>query len=526
MFFPIETLAFLLYLELYADYQRPLFVIYDANNPVSAIIGFILLVITAYCASELVVRTALKKINYVRTSAVYISKIEILLKIMLIVFAVFTTEGLGIPIICKNITGDTTGIVFRLSGLIPFLTICIAVWLPQVKLQRCLSANTWAKSSYILHRARYSLFMLAVWIPIVVLSGLLQKIEKFDAIYSIGSLGILIVLVWIFPAVLRTIWGCKVLPEGEVRMRIQKLAEKTNVRFNQIYIWNLGGSTLLNAAAVGIFKPFRYLLISRGLLNTLTPNEIDAVVLHEMGHVKHRHLPFFFLITISILPYFIAAISNFFVEYTPAVQLIISILALILFFRFGFGYFIRKFERQADLFALETTGQANDMCMALEHLADASGQSRHNPSWHHGSIAERVMYLKNVEGNPHIGTNHHKSVSQARWITIILAVIILGTSINSWNKQQDHIKPSQNAAFKPSLEYRLKMVELFPESFDHAIKLADTYLELKHWKKALEIAVKAKQLAASHEEELLVKKVFEKIHSVFQNMKQEQENIL
>jgi tetratricopeptide (TPR) repeat protein len=85
-------------------------------------------------------------------------------------------------------------------------------------------------------------------------------------------------------------------------------------------------------------------------------------------------------------------------------------LGLILYFRFLFGFFMRYFERQADLFALKIMGSPEPLIRSLEKISYSSGQSRNLPSWHHFSIAQRVTFLESAGRRPDLARRHDKKL--------------------------------------------------------------------------------------------------------------------
>ena len=69
---------------------------------------------------------------------------------------------------------------------------------------------------------------------------------------------------------------------------------------------------------------------------------------------------------------------------------------LLFYFRFVFGYFIRNFERQADLYVFKMLGSIRALVSAFDKIAETSGQSRKKPNWHHFGIGERIDTLESV----------------------------------------------------------------------------------------------------------------------------------
>ena len=52
---------------------------------------------------------------------------------------------------------------------------------------------------------------------------------------------------------------------------------------------------------MGLIKQFRYILVTPALLQLLEPFEIDAVIAHEIGHIKQKHLLFYLFFFIGYL---------------------------------------------------------------------------------------------------------------------------------------------------------------------------------------------------------------------------------
>ena len=75
-------------------------------------------------------------------------------------------------------------------------------------------------------------------------------------------------------------------------------------------------------------------------------------------------------------------------------------LVLLIYFRYVMGFFMRHFERQADLYSALAIGTPEYTVSSLEKIAFAGGKSRDLPSWHHFSISERVACLRRTIGDP------------------------------------------------------------------------------------------------------------------------------
>ncbi|RPJ81561.1 MAG: peptidase [Deltaproteobacteria bacterium] len=245
------------------------------------------------------------------------------------------------------------------------------------------------------------------------------------------------------PIIIQKFWGCIPLAPGIHRTRIEAFCRKADVQFADILRWPLFGGRMITAGVMGLVKKFRYILVTPALLQFLDPQELDAVMAHEIGHVKKKHLLFYlvffagymlisfagFDLLILILIYieplvgFLASsglhqdsVSSIFIS-------IFLILFFILYFRFFFGYFMRNFERQADIYVYELLDSAKPLISSLHKISIISGQPSDKPNWHHFSISERIDYLKKCEVNPEWIHKHHRKVTNS--ITLFLVGMVL-----------------------------------------------------------------------------------------------------
>jgi len=93
------------------------------------------------------------------------------------------------------------------------------------------------------------------------------------------------------------------------------------------------------------------------------------------------------------------------------------------------GFFMRNFERQADLYSAKLIGTVEPTIRSLEKIAHVSGQSRHHPSWHHFSIAERVEFLWRSGQDPQLVRHHSRRL--VLFLTVFFLLIAsLGYTLN------------------------------------------------------------------------------------------------
>ena len=173
------------------------------------------------------------------------------------------------------------------------------------------------------------------------------------------------------------------LADGELKEAILAYAKEQHFALQGIFTMDGSKrSTRLNAFFTG-FGRFRRIVFYDTLMEELTNAEIRAVLAHEMGHFKRRHIVITMLLSVLqmgaslyILSFFLgnqALFAAFSMEH-------ISVYAGLLFFGFlyspislllgiAFNIFSRRNEYQADLFALETTGEAESLISALKKLS-------------------------------------------------------------------------------------------------------------------------------------------------------------
>ena len=182
-----------------------------------------------------------------------------------------------------------------------------------------------------------------------------------------------------------------------------------------------------------------------GLIETMrTENELLSVLAHEIGHVRRFHLVLYVTLFLGfsllagglgrLLPHFVLSGELFYrlLEILPlAPETLLGVLVsapllvlLIVWFRFVFGYFMRNFERQADLYVFRVQGTGRPLVASFERIATLGGGNREEKNWHHFGLGERVAFLERCETDPTLIVRHDRKV---RWslIACFLAIGLL-----------------------------------------------------------------------------------------------------
>ncbi|MBW1849815.1 MAG: M48 family metalloprotease, partial [Deltaproteobacteria bacterium] len=209
---------------------------------------------------------------------------------------------------------------------------------------------------------------------------------------------------------------------------------------------------MITAGVMGLIKKFRYILVTGPLLNFLEPDEIDAVIAHEIGHIKRKHLIFYLVFftgymllsyaTYDLIIYLIIfsepvlkLITGMGLSRTTTISTMFSIAEICIFliyFRYVFGYFMRNFERQADCYVYILFDSAKPLISTFEKITATSGQSPDRPNWHHFSIRERIDYLNKCETDKNYISRHDRKIQKsiAVYFAALIFVGIIGYSLN------------------------------------------------------------------------------------------------
>ena len=345
-----------------------------------------------------------------------------------------------------------------------FLFYFFIIWSCAYKSHGMLHGSEVSWGSYIWSNISLSVPVILPWFIFSVLLDIVNILpfnflKQFLGTREGGVIFFLVFLIFfsIFgPALILKIWRCRPLEHGYYRERITELCKKAGFECAGIYYWSIFDGKMITAGVMGLTKKCRYILVTESLLSLLTPEETDAVIAHEIGHVKNKHILFylFFLIGYILFLYVISDIilyvlfeseSLFYLMDGPfqnqsAINSIIySILVVIMFivwFRYFFGYFMRNCERQADAYVFKMFGSARPLISTFVKIAKFSRDSWDKPSWHHFSIRERVDFLEKCERNMEWITLHDRKIKRiiVAYAFFILLVGLTGYQLNFGTK--------------------------------------------------------------------------------------------
>ena len=182
----------------------------------------------------------------------------------------------------------------------------------------------------------------------------------------------------VIPFVMRWVWKGNPLSDTRLRNRLQHLAERTGLAYQNIVLLQTKRAKLANAWVAGILPKWRTIFLTDYLLEHLSTDEIQNIFAHELGHVKHRHL--FKQIAWIVLGFggqlALIQLSLFLVRFLPesppwisGLLLVVANIAVMYFvMQSGLMHFWRRMEFEADAYAVELTQQPEVFLQALRKL--------------------------------------------------------------------------------------------------------------------------------------------------------------
>jgi Zn-dependent protease with chaperone function len=344
----------------------------------------------------------------------------------------------------------TLGTLVFLLVFIGYLTL---VWYFSYAAHRRIYQTDISRRDFVYSNIAFSVPILIPWLLLSTITDILQILpfawpkQVLNTTFGqIGTFLLFLGLAAVFaPMLIQRFWRCYPLEPGEQRQRIENLCRQAGVAYADIVYWPIFGGRMITAGVMGLVGRFRYILVTDALLRLLRPEEIDQVIAHEIGHVKRSHLLYYMLFFIGFLLVWYMIFSFRYAMMDIIFQLsetlsmpphvvqniilaVFLIVSAVLYFRYVFGYFMRNFERQADIFVFQLFTTAIPLIATFDKIVLSSGQPADKPNWHHFSIQERVDYLRQCETSPAWIARHNRKVRKSMLI-YIAAALLLGSGL-------------------------------------------------------------------------------------------------
>jgi STE24 endopeptidase len=286
--------------------------------------------------------------------------------------------------------------------------------------------------------------------------------------FKVGAIAFIFSVLILSPWALKWLLGLYPLPAGPLRDRLIASAKRMKFRFSDLLVWPTQGN-IGNAMIAGLLPRPRYVLFTDRLLHELNADEIEAVLGHEVGHVRHHHLAFYVLflaLSLAVLTglanladrqFSVLAQAPWLLKWLGDWQALVALVIMAVYVVIAFGFLSRRCEREADLFGCRAVSCGRPDCdqhgtqdahlvvntsstpcatgvstftSALECVAIMNGLDRNKPgwlaSWQHGSIARRVAFLERVRVNPNVDRRYRMRIRIMKSILLIGLIVAVG----------------------------------------------------------------------------------------------------
>jgi STE24 endopeptidase len=207
-------------------------------------------------------------------------------------------------------------------------------------------------------------------------------------------MGLFIILAQLAPVVLFPIfYKFEPLDDEDLRRRLVVLSERAGTRVRGVYRWKLSEkSKKANAALTGLGAT-RRIILADTLLDNYSPEEIEAVLAHELGHHVHRHIlkSIFVQAGITLLGFWAAnwtlhyaVDQHMFEELSDFANLpLLALVSVVLSFLLmpALNAYSRFNERQADRYAFESIASVEPFISSMNKLAEQNLAERAPSKW-------------------------------------------------------------------------------------------------------------------------------------------------
>jgi len=338
----------------------------------------------------------------------YISTIGTIINLVLIFILGFTKYGMAIENYIRSMSSDIriSFLIYSIFTIILVLIINGLLSYVSYFLEKKYNLSNESLKGWITKQMKVFLFVILLGVILMgVLYFLLIKTKENWWLYFLIFMLILNIVLGILTPILilPLFYKLTEIKNKKIKEEIDEINRKYNVDIRGIYKFNLSKETKkANALFTGFGKSKR-ILIADNLLNDFTDEEIISVYLHELGHLKKRHMLKTIITSFSMLSISLFIISKIillnYLEYINVFKLAFYLSVFQFLTMTVENIFSRKREKEADLFAKKVLGSEDGLISALKKLEKQNLVNK-NPNkfveflfYSHPSIKKRIKYL-------------------------------------------------------------------------------------------------------------------------------------
>ena len=260
-------------------------------------------------------------------------------------------------------------------------------WFEQFQLEARYGFNTMTGKLWWIDRFKGLALALVLGLPLLAL--VLQLVEWTGLRWWFWAwaalMGFQMVITVLAPVVILPLFNkFSPLQDENLRTRLTELAERTRFQARSIQVMDGSRRSRHSNAFFTGFGRFRKIVLFDTLIEQLSPVELEAVLAHEIGHFRKKHIPkllalsalaslagFFTISLLAQQEWFYRAFGFDSGSIVPAL-LLFALLSGVVTFWFSplANWWSRRYEFQADAFASQVMNETDSLAGALRKLAE------------------------------------------------------------------------------------------------------------------------------------------------------------
>ena len=258
-------------------------------------------------------------------------------------------------------------------------------WFAQFRVEARFGFNTTTQKTWWLDRLKGLLLALVLGYPLLAL--VLKLVEWTGAAWWLWAWGALLafqlLMMVLAPVFILPLFNkFTPLPDGSLRDRLVKLAERADFRAKSIQVMDGSKRSRHSNAFFTGFGRFRKIVLFDTLIQQLTELELEAVLAHEIGHYKKKHIAkmlagsapgslagFYLISVLARQEWFYRSFGFEPGSIVPALLLVGLLAGAVTFWLSPlFHWWSRRYEYEADAYAAEVVNEARPLVGALRKL--------------------------------------------------------------------------------------------------------------------------------------------------------------
>jgi STE24 endopeptidase len=291
-------------------------------------------------------------------------------------------------------------------------------WWAQFRLEERFGFNTTTAGTWVADRVKG--FVLASVLGYPLLGLLLKLVDWMGPTWWLWGWAVMtgfqVLMLFLAPVVILPLFNqFTPLPDGPLRQRLLALGERTGFSARTIQVMDGSKRSRHSNAFFTGFGRFRKIVLFDTLVNQLTPEELEAVLAHEIGHHRRRHIPqrLAWATVVSLggfgLIGWLTGQETFLGAFgfppgagvAPAMLLLALLGGTVTFWFTPLGnVWSRRHEFEADRYAREAVGSAEPLIGALRKLSEKNLSNLTPHPWYsgfhysHPTLLEREKALR------------------------------------------------------------------------------------------------------------------------------------